>query len=493
MPPVSMPNTEDDVHVAMLQGWKENKDYLLSQKEGEALAAHYRYLYSLPQMKAFFDPMLMAGFEFPNWQQWHAAYFSKGYLLIITTEPYAEPDIFIRFAKVFDQTYTRFLDLQRAEAQAREARIEAALEKVRSRTMAMQKSGDLNSAAADMFKEIQALGMQPWGCGFNIFDSDEKAVTQYMSLADGGISPPFRTPLTEDPFFIEIYNARQRKDELLVMESAGESLAETYRYMFGLPDSGEIFGDLENAGFEMPKYQITHCAYFSQGYLVFITYQQVTEAHDIFKRFAKVFDQTYTRFLDLQKAEAQAREAQIEAALERVRSRSMAMHDSKELGEVAKVMFNQMKLLGGELFAFGIVLCDKDENVVEQWHGLGEGDMMTPFQVPVDLDYIHRYRYDQWKAGVELFSIEIPSDYIARHFELMFALPSVKLVMDDLKSKGIELAHPSWEIDYSASFRYGYFLVSSLQPYAEEKIFPRFAKVFEQAYTRFLDLQKAEA
>ena len=169
------------------------------------------------------------------------------------------------------------------------------------------------------------------------------------------------------------------------------------------------------------------------------------------------------------------------------------MHDSKELGEVAKVMFNQMKLLGGELFAFGIVLCDKNESVVQQWHGLGEGDMMTPFQVPVDLDYIHRYRYDQWKAGVELFSIEIPSEYIARHFELMFALPSVKIVMDDLKSKGIELSHPSWEIDYGASFRYGYLLVSSLQPYAEEKIFPRFAKVFEQAYTRFLDLQKAEA
>ena len=47
------------------------------------------------------------------------------------------------------------------------------------------------------------------------------------------------------------------------------------------------------------------------------------------KRFAKVFEQTYTRFLDLQKAEAQAREAQIELALERVRARSMAMHQSR--------------------------------------------------------------------------------------------------------------------------------------------------------------------
>jgi len=37
---------------------------------------------------------------------------------------------------------------------------------------------------------------------------------------------------------------------------------------------------------------------------------------DILARFGKVFDLTYTRFNDLLKAEAQAREAQIEAALE---------------------------------------------------------------------------------------------------------------------------------------------------------------------------------
>jgi hypothetical protein len=33
----------------------------------------------------------------------------------------------------------------------------------------------------------------------------------------------------------------------------------------------------------------------------------------VFRRFANRFEQAYTRFLDLQKAEAQAREAQIEA------------------------------------------------------------------------------------------------------------------------------------------------------------------------------------
>jgi len=66
---------------------------------------------------------------------------------------------------------------------------------------------------------------------------------------------------------------------------------------------------------------------------LFITLEEVPEAHDIFKRFAKVFEQTYTRFLDLQKAEAQTREAQVENALEKVRSRTMAMHKSEERKE----------------------------------------------------------------------------------------------------------------------------------------------------------------
>jgi len=60
-----------------------------------------------------------------------------------------------------------------------------------------------------------------------------------------------------------------------------------------------------------------------------------SEQNQILKRFSYAFEQSYVRFLDLQKAESQAREARIEAALERVRSRSMAMHKSEVLGELS--------------------------------------------------------------------------------------------------------------------------------------------------------------
>jgi hypothetical protein len=87
----------------------------------------------------------------------------------------------------------------------------------------------------------------------------------------------------------------------------------------------------------MPTIMLIIGNYASQPY--------TEEENNIFKRFASVFEQSYTRFLDLQKAEAQAREAQIEAALERVRSRTMAMHKSDELASVVNLMFNEFRNL----------------------------------------------------------------------------------------------------------------------------------------------------
>jgi hypothetical protein len=60
----------------------------------------------------------------------------------------------------------RFLDLQKAEAQAREAQIELALERVRARTMAMQKSDELAEAAQLLYHEFGTLGINTITCGY---------------------------------------------------------------------------------------------------------------------------------------------------------------------------------------------------------------------------------------------------------------------------------------------------------------------------------------
>ena len=125
--------------------------------------------------------------------------------------------------------------------------------------------------------------------------------------------------------------------------------------------------------------------------------------HDTFKRFAKVFEQTYTRFLDLQKAEAQARESQIEAALERVRSRSMAMHKSDELLEVVAVLYEQMEPLGLAKYGCELILCNEKTDLMEFWHSNPIQSVLPEcYYVPWSVHPILEQQWKAWKEGTSI-------------------------------------------------------------------------------------------
>src|SRR6266487_1408755 len=58
--------------------------------------------------------------------------------------------------------------------------------------------------------------------------------------------------------------------------------------------------------------------------------------------------------------EAQNRELEIEGSLERVRARTMAMHQSEELNEAALLLFQQAKSLGASVWSCGYNIWDED-------------------------------------------------------------------------------------------------------------------------------------
>ncbi|MGB5369293.1 MAG: ATP-binding protein [Flavobacteriaceae bacterium] len=227
------------------------------------------------------------------------------------SKPYSEEDneIIKRFAGVFEQSYTRFLDLQKAEAQARESQVEAALERVRAKSMAMHKSEELAELSLELVKQVQALGVATWFCAFNIYDDDPKGSLEWGSNGQGTF-PRYRTP--REGIFLRYYEAGKRGETLMINEIGKDECPAHYDYLCTLPGVGEQLLQMKEAGISFPKSQIDHVAFFKYGYILFITYEPVPESHDIFKRFAKVFEQTYTRFLDLQKAEELAKQAQID-------------------------------------------------------------------------------------------------------------------------------------------------------------------------------------
>ena len=491
-PPFVMPVNGDIRHVHMFQSWKSGEAFYVEDMSGETMQEHYAYLRSFPLLDEAFKTSVAAGYTIPPRQVHNIANFSLGNLLFITYDEC--PDyhgIFFRFAKVFEQTYTRFLDLKRAEEQAREAQIQLAMERVRARTMAMQRSNELADAASLLFKLISDFGIQIWSSAFQIWNDDDISSTAWASAPDGSIQPPFRLPYNEDNYFKKIYEARQRGEDFFVMESSGKELEETYHYMFNLPGVKEYFDDAQELGFQIPKYQITHCAFFPTGYLMFITYEPCPEMWDIFKRFAKVFEQTYTRFLDLQKAEASAREAKIEMALEKIRSRTMAMQHSDELPEAANLLFLQVQALGIPAWSCGYNVLAENKKTSDCWMS-SEGAIQAPFT----LYFIEEASFLKWhdflQSEESFFVQELGGKELVHHYDYMRTIPQLGEVLKALEDAGISL--PTYQINHLCKYASGFLLFITYEPVPHaHDLFRRFTKVFEQTYTRFLDLQKAEA
>ncbi|MBK7290561.1 MAG: nuclear transport factor 2 family protein [Chitinophagaceae bacterium] len=481
-------------HHSMMKGYQERKAKHVYVLEGKEKKDYDEYLFNKTEWrrvpkKAQAASRAMkryvASFTFSNF----------GGLQTVGEEPLSEEslDILSRFGKVFDLTYTRFNDLQKAEAQAREAEIELALERVRARTMAMQKSDELAEAASILFQQLQQLGIHCYSSGFTIWDEDHDELISWMCNADGSMNPPFKLPLTDTSWHKEQYQSWKNKEEFAVKDFTGKAMQNHFQYLRSFPLLDEAFKKSIAAGHPMPKRQVHHVANFSFGNLLFITLEPCSESHEIFKRFAKVFDQTYTRFLDLQKAEASAREAEIELALERVRARTMAMQHSEELLEVATVLFQQVKGLGVPQWNCGFNIWEPGDKAFTYYPGTPDGVISpSPCKIPLHEHPVFRRFDESRKKGVELLVYEKEGKEQKDHYQYMLSLPGVGDLLQSMLDAGFEL--PTFQIDHLANFAYGNLIFITYEHFPEmHQVFKRFARVFEQTYTRFLDLQKAEA
>ncbi|MEB2773851.1 ATP-binding protein [Algoriphagus sp. D3-2-R+10] len=404
--------------------------------------------------------------------------------------PYSdiENEILKRFGTVFEQSYTRFLDLKKAEAQAREAQIEAALEKVRGRSMAMQKSEELPDAANLLFRQIQTLGMPAWSAGYCLWDKDKQGITAWMS-SEGVMQPPFHAPLNEDPTFIHMRESYEHGESLHVEAVGGEELVTHYEYMRTLPVVGDILDSIISAGHPLPTLQVNHAAYFSHGYLLFITYQPVPEAHDIFKRFAKVFEQTYTRFLDLKKAEAQAREATKQASLDRVRGIIASMRSANDLELITPLIFRELTILGVPFIRCGIFIIQEKQEIVEAYLSSPDGNSLGLLRLPYQASELTNQTVEAWRKGVVYRQHWNKEDFV--HW--------IKLMMDQDQIQDSSTyqgaAAPPESLDlHFIPFTQGMLYVGAENPLdvKELELVQALAKAFSIAYARYEDFVKLE-
>jgi len=115
-----------------------------------------------------------------------------------------------RFRNVFDFAYRRYTDIALAEVQTRQAQIELSLERVRARTMAMQRSDELSEVAHILFQQFQELGESPIQITIGIMNEEEDLIEFRVTSWTGGgsrINDAFNVSINEPTLISKIYKA----------------------------------------------------------------------------------------------------------------------------------------------------------------------------------------------------------------------------------------------------------------------------------------------
>ncbi|MBK7141960.1 MAG: hypothetical protein IPH75_07760 [bacterium] len=211
-----------------------------------------------------------------------------------------------RFKGIIELTFRRYLELQRAEEQAREAQIEASLERVRSRTLAMQRSDELAETAAVLFRQLIALGIAPNRLYITVIKDDSGNAEFWITDEDGSrVNSGFATNLESNGTFRKMFAGWKEGRTSITIDMQGEELQEYFQQLakLNVPFKG---------GLSQTR-RVQTIAYFSRGFLgIASPDEQPVETILLLERFAAVFNLTFTRFNDLKLAEAQAHQAHLD-------------------------------------------------------------------------------------------------------------------------------------------------------------------------------------
>src|SRR6185312_4261185 len=289
----------------------------------------------------------------------------------------------------------------------------------------------LSSAASLVFTELKKLGITAIRCGVGLFSKESPHSQLYSATISkdtdtlaliGGVH------MAGHPVLEKIYNGWLNQQDYFPVLN-GKELRAFYKKLSPVMNMQSIPG----AGSDEKQYG--HFLYFTEGALNTWAERPYTEPElKVLDRFKSIISLTFRRYLDLKKAEAQAREAQIEAALERVRSKTMAMHSSSDVADTVAVMFDELVKLGVEKeVRCGIGISTQGNPQMEIWTakaGENEKPELIIGHLDMSMHPMLEGIYNAWHKREHSFSYVLADDERLKYYESINNQPDYPIKYD---------------------------------------------------------------
>jgi signal transduction histidine kinase len=392
--------------------------------------------------------------------------------------------VLFRLANEFGLVYTRFLDLQKAEMQEREAQIEAAFERVRAKSMAMHRSEQLADTAKVLFEQFDLLGKIPDRMSIGIMNEERKVVELWVTDQNGNqLSNEFFFAIDEPTSISKIYQAWKEGKEAAIIDLTGEALRDWLHFVkteARLPvDESKIRGR-----------RVQQAAFFSHGFLLFTTHEPVNdETMKLLVRFARVFDLTYTRFLDLLKAEEQTLEAIKASSLDRVRAEIASMQTAEDLQHVIPLIWSELTTLGVHFIRCGVFIIDETRAIEQVFLSTPNGHSLAILNLPFKSNTLTDNSVEHWRKGAVYREHWDREDFL-NWIQSMIELGQIQNKESYLGNAGV----PESLDLHLVPFDQGMLYVGNTQPLSDNEIelVKSLAMAFSIAYTRYEDFSRLE-
>ncbi len=368
---------------------------------------------------------------------------------------------------------------------SRALQIETALEEVSARIISMRSSAELSETSAVLFHQLKSLGIRAIRTGVGIFDDPNDAMELWLTTVSDSqevIQILDYVNMHIHPVFENIIPARQLKKPYALTVLNGIEVKQYYQTM--------------STYLSMPQQQMYneqeyfYSYFFSQGALNVIARQSITEEEsNIMIQFAHVFGLIYIRFLDLQKAESQAREALRQTSLDRVRAEIASMRSANDLQRITPLIWKELVILGVPFFRCGVFIISEQEQIVRAYLSTPEGTSLAVLNLPFDGTETARKVVENWRAQkvyTDLWNREQFQEWV----QSMFEQGQIKAV-EQFQAGETPLESLSLQF---IPFSQGMLYVGSHEPMEEDQInlVKSLTEAFAVAYARYEDFKQLE-
>ncbi|MEZ5103941.1 MAG: ATP-binding protein [Draconibacterium sp.] len=380
------------------------------------------------------------------------------------------------------------------EQKKRELEIEAALERVRSRTMGMQKSGELQEVINLIFIEITGLGVN-MDSSYIITHLDKditRGFAAWVSINELSYASKLHLAYIDHPLVHRFYSAWKEKESQFSASFTKSEKDRYFNHQFKHSPELSLITDerkrkiLDGDGWSISWVIMKDAAIIIQRYQ---NNPFTEEEISIEKRFANVFEQAYIRFIDIQNAETQAREAKKQTSLDRVRGEIASMRSKEDLNRITPVIWRELQALEVPFFRCGVFIFDENKQKVKVYLSTPDGNSLGVLNLSYDANTLTRNTVEHWKEK-RIFRTHWNKEEFKAWIKSMVKLGQVQ---NEETYQGSSNAPESLNLHF-IPFKQGMLYIGDISPMAEEKLIlvKALAEAFSIAYARYEDFKNLE-